>query len=265
VIVQRGLLKLFEAGLLRGPVKPLLARRTWRVQAGEAAGLKFSFPQNLDFLRGSTERPVQRCVAAHLGPGDVFYDVGANVGFFSLLATKRVGPDGFVYALEPVAENASTVRRNARLNGLANVSVFEVAADATSGVGELLMTDWDGGSSLSDTSVAPNHPTERRAVRVIALDDLIEAERLRPPTVVKIDVEGAEMRVLDGMKRTIERFKPVLVYEVDDGDKAAFERRWQALDERVRGFGYRVTHLEPSYSNLHWQVGHSMAVPYARL
>src|SRR5688572_30507212 len=121
---ERVLLKLFEAGLLRGPVKPLLAKRVWSVQGGEAAGLKFSFPQNLDFLRGSTERPVQRCLAAHLGPGDVFYDVGANVGFFSLLATKRVGPDGVVYALEPVAENASAVRRNARLNGLTNVSVF---------------------------------------------------------------------------------------------------------------------------------------------
>jgi hypothetical protein len=98
---------------------------------------------------------------------------------------------------------------------------------------------------------------------VVAVDDLVDSRALRPPSLVKIDVEGAEDRVLLGMTRTIQRFRPVLVYEVDDGDRESFERRWNALDERVAAFGYRVTRLEPSYPNLRWHVGHSLAVPDA--
>lgn len=263
MIAQRALLRLCEAGLLRGPLKPLLARSVWSVQAGEAAGLKFGFPQNLDFVRGSTEPPVQRCVAAHLGPGDVFYDVGANVGFFSLLATRCVGPDGAVYAFEPVNENAAAIRRNVRLNGLRNVSVFEVAVEEQSRTGSLYVTKWDGGSSLSTVAVAPADFVEQRTVQVMSLDQLIESNRLRPPRLVKVDVEGAELGVFRGMLKTIEAFRPTLVYEVDDGDRAAFVRRWKVLDDFVTALGYRVTHLEDSYSNTNWYVGHSLAVPRA--
>jgi FkbM family methyltransferase len=263
LIVQRGLLKLFRAGLLRGPARRLLENRTWQIEGGEAAGLKLSFPQNLDFVSGSTEVPMQRCVVEHLAPGGVFYDVGANIGFFSLLATKRVGATGSVYAFEPVAENAAAIRHNASLNGLSTLSVFEVAIEEHSGTGELFLTKWDGGSSLSTAAVAPSEPIERRPVQVMALDDLIQSRGLRPPTLVKVDVEGAELGVLRGMLRTIAEFKPVLVYEVDDGNRAAFVRRWKELDGFVTGLGYQVMHLQDSYSNVNWQVGHSLALPLA--
>jgi FkbM family methyltransferase len=261
VIAERVLLKLFEAGLLRGPMKGLVARRTWRVQTGEASGLKLSFPQNLDFVRGSTELPMQRCVAAHLAPGGVFYDVGANVGFFSLLATRRVGRDGAVYAFEPVAENVEAIRRNLRLNAIDNVSVFQVAIEEKSRPGILYVTKWDGGSSLSTGAVTPAEPVEERRVEVVSLDELVQTKGLRPPTLVKIDVEGAELGVLRGMLKTIERFRPVVVYEVDDGDQVAFVRRWQALDDFVVSVGYRITRLEDSYTNTKWYVGHTLAVP----
>jgi FkbM family methyltransferase len=259
--VQRLLLKLHKAGLLPGPGRRLLERRTWTVEAGEASGLKLGFPQNLDFVRGSTERPVQRCIAEHLVPDDVFYDVGANVGFFSLLATKFVGPGGAVYAVEPVARNAAAIRRNAALNDLRNLSVFEVAADEKSGSAELFVTGWDGGSSLSAAAISASEPVERQAVRVITLDGLIESERLRPPTFIKLDVEGVELRALRGMRKTLEKHRPVLLYEVDDADRGGLEQRWKALDEFVASFGYRVTRLDDSYPNRNWFVGHSLAVP----
>jgi FkbM family methyltransferase len=259
--VQRILIKLVTAGVLPGVAQRLLRKRTWRIESGEAAGLRLAFPQNLDYILGSSEIPMQQFIARHLSAGGVFYDIGANVGFFSLLAGKRVGPEGFVCSFEPLPENVRAIRRNALLNGMTNVSVFEVAVDAESGTGELFLTEWDGGSFLSSTGVAPQEPLQRRTVRVVALDDFIEAEGLRPPTLVKIDVEGVEMGVLRGMLRTLETFKPVLVYEVDDGDKAAFERRWRALDHFAAGIGYEVTHLDDSYPNLDWHVGHSVAMP----
>jgi FkbM family methyltransferase len=261
VIVQRALLSLLEAGLLRGAMKRLAQRQIWHVQSGEAAGLKLVMPQNLDFVRGSTEPPMQRCVASHLGPGDVFYDIGANVGFFSLLAMTRVGSAGAAYAFEPVHENAATIRQNARLNHFGALSVFELAIDDGSRRAPLFVTAWDGGSSLSKVAVPPTAALEQRSVEVVSLDALIDRERLRPPTLVKIDVEGAELGVLRGMVKTIERFKPVLVYEVDDGDETNFQRRWQELDAVVAALGYHITHLEDSYANTHWFVGHSLAVP----
>ena len=94
-------------------------------------------------------------------------------------------------------------------------------------------------------------------VPLLRLDDLLDSTP--PPTIVKIDVEGAELGVLQGMTETIRRFKPVLIYEVDDGDRDAFERRWTALDDFVRGLGYNVRRLESSYPNLKWHVGHSVA------
>jgi FkbM family methyltransferase len=261
VIAQRLLLKLLDAGLLRGPLVHALEGRTWQVQAGEASGLKIAFPQNLDFVRGCTEPPMQRCVATHLRPGGVFYDIGANVGFFSLLAARRVGPGGAVYAIEPVRENADAIRRNAGLNDFAHVQVFDVAIDEAKRTGELFVTKWDGGSSLSTAAVAPADALEQRAVDVVSLDELVESRRLRPPTLVKIDVEGAELGALRGMQDTLRRHRPIVVFEVDDGDHGALIRRWKELDDFVTGLGYDVTHLENSYRNIHWFVGHSLALP----
>jgi hypothetical protein len=93
------------------------------------------------------------------------------------------------------------------------------------------------------------------------LDDLIPAERLPKPNFVKIDVEGVEMEVIQGMSKTIAESRPVLLYEVDDGRKDSFHRRWKELDEYVAGFGYGINHLKSSYANSGWNVGHTLAVP----
>lgn len=264
MILQQILLRLATTRHLPAWGRRRLRQRPWTIQAGEASGLRIGFPQNLDFVTGLTELPMQRCIAEHLAAGDVFYDVGANVGFFSLLAARRVGASGAVYAFEPVAENAAAIRRNAALNGLTNLTVFELALDEVSRTGTLHVTRWDGGSTLTTASVAPLEPVEERAVRVVALDDLVAAEALRPPTFVKIDVEGAEMGALRGMLQTLRAARPGLVYEVDDGDRAAFLARRQAIDAFVAGLDYDVTHLPDSYANVAWQVGHSVAVPRRR-
>jgi FkbM family methyltransferase len=261
MLVQRTLLRLHRQGLLRGMLRRLVEERTWSIETGEGAGLRMTFPQNLDFVRGTSEPPMQRCVTSHLTEGGTFYDVGANVGFFSLLAARRVGPSGAVYAFEPVDENVRAIRTNAVLNAFGHVRVFDVAVDASTGTRELFLTGWDGGASLSSHAVEVFEGVTRRAVRTVALDDLIDAHGLRPPTLVKIDVEGAELSALQGMRKTIEKCKPILVYEVDDHDPAVFAQRQQSLDQFVTGLGYRVTHHEQSYPGMAWQVGHSLALP----
>ena len=260
---QSLLLKLFSASVLRGLGEKFLLDRAWTIEGGKGAGLRLRLPQNRDYISGQSEIPVQEELACRLNAGDVFYDVGANVGFFSLIAASYVGPTGCVYAFEPVEANVASIRENARLNNLNNVTLFALAVGRTSGIAELLLTEWDGGGSLSTSAVKPPVPIARRNVRVVALDDLIKEERLRLPNFVKIDVEGVELDVLIGMSETIAKARPVLLFEVDDGNKASFERRQRELDDYVAALGYEVFHLEPSYPNLEWNVGHSLALPQA--
>jgi FkbM family methyltransferase len=261
---QQFLLRLSSAPVVGKLLAPFIRRRPWTIEGGEGAGLQIKFPQNRDYVMGSSEGPVQQAMAKHLQQGDVFYDIGANMGFFSLIAAKLVGPTGFVNAFEPVAENAASIRENVQLNGFTNINTCEVAVGSTSGQAELLLTDWDGGSTLASSSVKPSEPVSRRNVRVVTLDDFIAEKNLRPPNFVKIDVEGLELEVLQGMTKTIETAKPILLYEVDDGDREKFLNRWDALDKHVESLGYEIIRLENSYANRVWNVGHSLAVPTPR-
>lgn len=257
--VQDILLRLCRSGLAGRRVSAALRQRSWTIRGGEGRGLRIRYPGNLDYLAGSSEPPVQRAIAEHLQAGDTFYDVGANIGFFSLIAARRVGATGRVYAFEPVAANIAAVRANAELNRLDRIRAFEVAVGRTSGQGELLLTRWNGGATLTTAAVRPDDVVASTAVRLVALDDLIAEEKLCPPDFVKIDVEGAELDVLQGLARTLATAKPVLLYEVDDGNPEAFARRQAELDDVVRGFGYRVVHLEDAYPQTKWCVGHSLA------
>jgi FkbM family methyltransferase len=261
---QQFLLRLSSARVVGKFLTPFIRRRPWTIEGGEGAGLQIKFPQNRDFVLGSSESPVQQAMAKHLRQGDVCYDIGANMGFFSLIAARLVGPTGFVNAFEPVAENAASIRENVRLNQFSNINAFEVAVGCTSGEAELLLTDWDGGSTLATSSVKPSEPVSRRSVRVVALDDFIAEKNLRPPNFVKIDVEGLELEVMQGMTKTIETARPILLYEVDDGDREKFVDRWTALDKYVRDLGYDIVHLDNSYANRVWNVGHTLALPASR-
>lgn len=258
---QRLLTKLASLPVLGATVHELMKRRVWTVEQGSGAGLKLRFPQNQDYVLGSSELPVQTEMAKHLSPGDVFYDVGANTGFFSLIAARIVGPQGHVCAFEPLAPNAAAIADNARLNAMTQLRVFEVAVGSEARQDELLVTEWDGGGALSRYPVGPSGSVSRTPVRVVPLDEFIPERGLPLPTFVKIDVEGAELEVIEGMTGTIARCRPVLLYEVDDGDRSRFARRWAELDERVRSLGYEIVRLENAYPDLKWNVGHSVALP----
>jgi FkbM family methyltransferase len=186
----------------------------------------------------------------HLGPGGVFYDIGSNIGFFALLAAHFVGLDqGHVYAFEPTPDNAAEIRSNVALNGLPNVTVIEKAVGAAAGTGQLQVVDDQSWSKLVETG---DHPFTEQVldIDVVAIDDL----DIRPPTVVKIDVEGFELQVLEGMRRTIAEHAPVIICELHDTHRefAAF----------ARDVGYRLVNLEgPGPIEEAFQSAHALALP----
>jgi FkbM family methyltransferase len=195
-----------------------------------------------------------------LNPGDVFYDVGANVGFFTVIGAKIVGPTGQVYAFEPVPDNYSFLGKNIEINNFRNVSTHKYAISKSGGKGELFLSEYSGGSTLSEASMPPDFKGTL-PVELATIDDLVVEKGFLPPSLVKIDVEGAEMDVIQGMVQTIEQYKPIIIYEIDDGDENAYIQKQQECDRFIQNFGYEVIRLENSYPIDSWMVSNTVAIP----
>jgi len=261
-----GLIEQFE----RSPQSNVIAHRLaqWglrnrdvTLRQGEGAGLKFNAGYaNPDFALGTYELPLQQALAQYLKAGDTFYDIGANIGFFTVIGAKLVGSSGRVYAFEPGADNATLVQRNIKLNHFSQVTVLEKAVSSAMGKGELLLAEYSGGHTLS-TAGTPPDLKGAITVDLVTIDELLAQQIITPPDVVKIDVEGAELDVLRGMTQTIQQYKPTIIYEVDDGDQELFKRKSQDVEDFMRSIGYQIEILEDAYPAIGWHVGHGVATP----
>jgi FkbM family methyltransferase len=159
-------------------------------------------------------------------------------------------PGGGVYAVEPLAEMAEAVRSNARLNGFSQVEVFEAAVADREGQ-ELLV---EGASPLEGHLGAPGRATPHRAVRVTTVDALTRRRGVRAPTVVKMDVEGAEERAVQGMRETLTVAQPIVICELHG--------RQSRVPALLGDLGYSVNFAESGASRNpgHWNP-HIAAMP----
>lgn len=155
------------------------------------------------------EMHVSKAIKSQLKSGDTFVDVGANIGYFTLLAASIVGETGHVYAFEPNPNNCALIRENIALNGYANVTVLPYA------LAESKQTlNYHGASVNSNGQVSDMTTGDQEAfvkVEAVALDDiLLESEKI---TVLKMDIEGAEARAFAGMSQIIDKFQPLIFTE----------------------------------------------------
>jgi FkbM family methyltransferase len=239
-----------------------LHQRDLTIRHGVARGLKFNVGESCAELGlGTYELPIQNIFSQYLHQGDVFYDIGANVGFFSIIAARLVGNTGKVYAFEPGQGNANSIRHNARLNNFSQIEVIAKAVSDTPGEGELLLAKYSGGHALA-TADAPPDLAGKVTVELVTIDDLIAQNQIKPPNFVKVDIEGAELDALKGMTETIKQYKPIIIYEIDDGDRVAYQRKYQELESFLQSLGYQVNGVEEdSYATIDWCVGHALATP----
>jgi FkbM family methyltransferase len=138
-----------------------------------------------------------KLVMGLLRPGDIAVDVGAMIGYYTVILAKRVGPNGRVYAFEPDVENFALLESNVQMNGYSHVECRNVLVGAESGPGKL----WRATTNRGDHRAFATADREAVDVEIVALDDVID----RPVDIVKIDVQGYEPFVLDGMRGVIER------------------------------------------------------------
>jgi FkbM family methyltransferase len=249
-----------KVGSVWDSLRSSLGRDDARVESGPGQGLRFYAGRDTSrFGAGEYEQPVQDALASLVKPADVCYDIGANLGFFSLLFARFTGPAGLVYAFEPVPVNVSAIRRNAKLNGFDNLEVMEIALSSNDGRVELLVAKHVGGAVLGSVGVPPPDLKGRRWVTTSSVDSLIERRKVRAPDVIKIDVEGAELDVLRGMERLLSERSPRLIIEVDDADRRVCEEKQAACMAFLEARAFEITPLPLAYPGTKWVVRHFVA------
>ncbi len=153
-----------------------------------------------------------------LRPGMVFVDVGANDGYYTLFAARRVGPTGRVVAAEPSSRERAHLQRNLGRNGLDNVTVVPAAIGATSGLADLHLAH--GVHAGHNTLGSFAHDDVVRAslerVAIEPLDAVVARLGLSHVDFVKVDVEGAEARVISGAANVLSTMRPLMLLEVND-------------------------------------------------
>ena len=155
------------------------------------------------------EQSTSACIITMLREGDVVVDVGAHVGWFTLLTATMVGNSGRVMAFEPVADNFEHLQANIDRNFFCNVEAVQAAVGARQGSASLFINaDNDGGHALWDVGLHPMNELSRAHpqkvdVAVVDLDTTLDAAGLDRIRLIKIDAEGAEIQVLEGARRAL--------------------------------------------------------------
>ena len=209
-LLPRGSLKLAVKGMIfdqyLGWRHVEMTARTWF-----GASMHARFPDRIQstiFLTGCWEPGVTEVIADGLAPGDVFIDIGANVGYYSLLAASRVGTEGMVYAVEASPAIFAMLASNVERNRCRNVASVNCAVSNTSGECDIYMApDRNLGHStiIASVAAADGHSLEAR-VRCAPLSELVPRDELLRARFIKIDIEGAERLALEGIAPLMNSF-----------------------------------------------------------
>lgn len=178
-----------------------------------------------------------------LKPGMVFVDVGANDGYYTLFASRRVGPGGRVVSVEPSSRERGHLERNIARNGIANVEIVPAALGASAGHADLHLAHGvhTGHNTLGRFAHDDVVPAKVERVPLETLDAVVTRLALPRVDVVKIDVEGGEANVIAGARALLAAMRPVLMMEVSDSALRAQGSSEAALLEMLRGeLGYEA-------------------------
>jgi FkbM family methyltransferase len=186
------------------------------------------------YLFGMHEPLSTRCYLECLAPGDHVIDVGSNIGYYVLLAAQKVGSRGRIVGFEPAPGVFDILRQNVAHLGRNNVDVFPCAIGAESGTVELFESEipnW--GSLFQNSSLMQTHAT---SVRAVTVDEVVRARVGLHPKALRMDVEGAELLVLQGAREVLRQYKPCLFIEFHN-----FALGWNKVRNTItdlRNLGY---------------------------
>jgi FkbM family methyltransferase len=194
---------------LKGYCEVPIGNRSFRLSSGLLAPIEFYRALR---ARSWKENAVVEFIEPNLKEGEIFIDIGAGFGVYSLLASRIVGHQGKVYAFEPDAAAAEFCQRNLRMNKVFNVDLMRLAI--SNRTGPRVISNFPGSANQILEDV-PSAQSEGTLVEATTLDDFC-AKRGLIPNMVKVDVEGHEVEVIEGGMQTLRKSKTALILEVHD-------------------------------------------------
>jgi len=165
------------------------------------------------FWYGYYEKPIGELIKRILQPGSVFLDIGANIGYFSLLAANNE-PTSKVISFEPVKNLFQMLEKNISINNIKNITPLNVAIGDINEEKELFISAPDN-LGMSSFQPPENYSGKKEKVKVMSIDSWFETARLSKIDLIKLDVEGGELAALKGMQGVLQDFKPVLIAEIN--------------------------------------------------
>ena len=205
------------------------------------------------YFFGVWEPNISAFISQTLAPGDSFVDVGANIGYFSLLASRVVGPSGNIYAIEASPTIFSKLKRNVKLNQNQNIKLFNQAASDKTGTLDIFIAPQENlGATTTVAEVArrKGHALEAK-VEARPLADIIGEDHLLAARLIKIDVEGAEMSVIQGVAQLLPKFSNMTEWIIEISPQAIEEAGKSAgeLLSIFKNAGYHLYCISNNYSD----------------
>lgn len=199
------------------------------------------------------ERETILFLARVLEPGDVFIDVGAHIGFYSLFAATVIGPGGRVISCEPEPNNFADLIRNKEENGFKHIEAHNAAVSDKTGVLPLWVNqDNDGGHALWNVGMHPfNSESSKNSmvidIKTLTLDTLMSQSGIDRAKVIKIDAEGAERMILDGAKDAVLNGAiKFIICEINDFALSKMNSSQNDIRRLMMSFGYHSFVLPPN-------------------
>lgn len=216
-----------------------------KIAAGGNEGMQMflDLKSEKDYWLGTYEPELQDVVLDLVNSGQTVYDIGANIGYFTLLFAKRVGSKGHVFAFEALPTNVDRLKNNIGINGFEDsVTVVHAAVQDRSGKSEFLIGPSTGMGKVAGSGGRSRVEYEESIhIDGIAIDDFIDVFGNPSPDIVKIDIEGGEILALPGMDKLLLGRRPILLVELH-GFEAA-QVTWDFLVQKH----YRMCTMELDY------------------
>lgn len=261
VYQSEGLIELLRQGLVMGVQN---GKKKWYnsrdLYDTDIAGCSATFPSPVDRGGKMTRQTIEReeesleAVLSTLRPDDIFWDIGANLGVYSCLASDKVR-EGDIISVEPNPQNADLLRTNLSLNDATNAKTLEIAISDSNGTIDFSVPQRQDFSPRG--TIAPNDNEEIKTVEIEQrrLQQAIEEFDLPAPTVMKIDIEGAEALAVDGFRGAVDQCR-VIFSEIHTNEDAAqsIYSYGMTLDEycsRLESFGFQNKVLDSNGSEVH--------------
>lgn len=224
------------------PLEPLRTVRVGACELGVPAERLWAFPGGR-YYEYNVEHWLDRMLAAT--PDPVLYDVGANIGYYPVRYAAKVR---HVYAFEPVSTTFAVLERNLRANGLENATALRVGLSDADGEAEINLWSSSGSNTLYARDVS-HESLGTETIALAGLDGLVAREQMLPPTVMKIDVEGAELPALRGGRELIAAHRPFLIVEcvASTCEDAGYAQ--EELFAELRRHGYALIGLSENGSD----------------